>query len=178
MSTAQVVETVCGHLWEQLKLLFAEKANYHWLNGGYLVSTLLHAIRNRLVIASRRLPGMGWAKWTWTFGTGRELTGWEKNVHFYFRRHSAYRSTDCFEIWARFESSDVRKSGSAGMQEILLMESGIQLKESRILLTTGTGSGIQVPLRKTGIHHLESGIHGVESRIQDCLGFPYMERFE
>ena len=25
---------------------------------------------------------------------------------------------------------------------------------------------------------LEPGIHGVESRIQDCLGFPYMEWFE
>ena len=25
-------------------------------------------------------------------------------------------------------------------------------------------------------HYLESGIHGVESRIQDCPKFPYMER--
>ena len=36
-------------------------------------------------------------------------------------------------------------------------------------------SRFQVPLTETGIQYLESGIHGVESRIQDCLGFPYME---
>ena len=36
---------------------------------------------------------------------------------------------------------------------------------------------IQIPLTKTGIQYLKSGIHGVESRIQDCLGIPYMERF-
>ena len=29
---------------------------------------------------------------------------------------------------------------------------------------------------KTGIQYLESGIHGVESRIQNCPGFPYMGR--
>ena len=36
---------------------------------------------------------------------------------------------------------------------------------------------IQIPLTKTGIQYVKSGIHGVESRIQDCLGIPYMERF-
>ena len=38
--------------------------------------------------------------------------------------------------------------------------------------------GIQskVPLEKTGIKCLESGIHGLESRIQDCLGLPNMRR--
>ena len=35
---------------------------------------------------------------------------------------------------------------------------------------------IQVPLTKIGIQYLESGIRGVESRIQDCLGFPNMGR--
>ena len=30
-----------------------------------------------------------------------------------------------------------------------------------------------VPLTKTGIQCLESGIHGVESRYQDCNEFPY-----
>ena len=34
-------------------------------------------------------------------------------------------------------------------------------------------SRIQVPLAKTGIQYLESGIHDVESWIQHCLGFPY-----
>ena len=37
-------------------------------------------------------------------------------------------------------------------------------------------SRIQVLLTKTGIQCLESGIHGLESRIQDCPGFPYMGR--
>ena len=31
--------------------------------------------------------------------------------------------------------------------------------------------------KNTGIKCLESGIHGVESRIQDCLGLPYMVRY-
>ena len=34
----------------------------------------------------------------------------------------------------------------------------------------------QVPLTKTGIQCLESGIAGMESRIQHCLGFPYTGR--
>ena len=37
-------------------------------------------------------------------------------------------------------------------------------------------SRIQVPLKKTGIQYLESWIHSVESRIQDCPGFPYIGR--
>ena len=86
--------------------------------------------------------------------------------------------------------------------KILLMESGIQLKESGIPLTIGIQdptdkhwnrvpglSGVQlkesgIPL-KIGIHnptdkhwnrYLESGIDGVESRIQDHPGFSYMGR--
>ena len=68
------------------------------------------------------------------------------------------------------------KSGISG---ILLLESGllslksaIQLKESEITLTIGIQ--IQVPLTKTEIQYLESKIRGVKSRIQDCLGFPYL----
>ena len=37
-------------------------------------------------------------------------------------------------------------------------------------------SRFQVPLTETVIQYLESGIHGVESRIQDCLGFPNVGR--
>ena len=37
-------------------------------------------------------------------------------------------------------------------------------------------SRIQFPLTKTGIQFLESRIYRVESRIQDCLGFPYIGR--
>ena len=54
------------------------------------------------------------------------------------------------------------------------LESGIQLKESGILLRIGIQS--KVPIEKTGIKCLESGIHGLESRIQDCFGFPNMRR--
>ena len=54
------------------------------------------------------------------------------------------------------------------------LECGIQLNESGILLRIGIQS--KVPLENTGIKCLESGINGVESRIQDCLGFPYMRR--
>ena len=43
------------------------------------------------------------------------------------------------------------------------MESGIQHKKSRIALAIG-------------IQYQKSGIPDVESRIQDCLGFPYMGR--
>ena len=35
-------------------------------------------------------------------------------------------------------------------------------------------SRIQVLQKNSGIQCLESGIHGEESRIQDCPGFPYM----
>ena len=45
----------------------------------------------------------------------------------------------------------------------LALESRIQLNESGILL-------------RIGIKYLESGIHGMESRIQDCLGFPCMRQ--
>ena len=36
--------------------------------------------------------------------------------------------------------------------------------------------GIQ-PFLESGIQYSESGIHRVESRIQDCHGFPYTERY-
>ena len=49
--------------------------------------------------------------------------------------------------------------------EYCALESGIQLKESGIPLTME--SRIRVTLKKSGIQYLESGIHGVESRIQD-----------
>ena len=38
-------------------------------------------------------------------------------------------------------------------------------------------SRIQVPLEKTGIRHPESRIHGMGSRIQDCLVFANMGRY-
>ena len=53
--------------------------------------------------------------------------------------------------------------------------SGIQVKESGIPITRfRLESRIQVPPTMTAIQYLESGIHIVESKIQDCLGFAYM----
>ena len=52
------------------------------------------------------------------------------------------------------------------------------LEESRILGfgIRNTAQGIRNPTDKeSGIQYFESEIHGAESRIQDCLGFPYME---
>ena len=54
------------------------------------------------------------------------------------------------------------------------LESGIQPNESRIPLTIGFR--IQDPLIKAGLQYLESLIEGVESTIQECLGFPYIGR--
>ena len=57
-----------------------------------------------------------------------------------------------------------------GNLESQTLESGIQLKEFGIPLM----SGIQHPSstdKESTIQYLESGIHGVESRIQDCLEF-------
>ena len=66
------------------------------------------------------------------------------------------------ELFARCKEIQIAES-----ERFLLVESGIQLKQSGIRLTIG----IQVPLTKTGIQYLESGIHGVESRIQECPRF-------
>ena len=67
--------------------------------------------------------------------------------------------------------------------KLLLVESGIGILGLRIRKTTQEigipkrwESGIQVPLTKTGIQYVESGIPGLESTIQDCLGFPHLGR--
>jgi len=51
------------------------------------------------------------------------------------------------------------------------LESGIQLKESRIPIKIEI-QDLSSTEKESGIQYLESGIHGVESRIEDCLGFP------
>ena len=53
--------------------------------------------------------------------------------------------------------------------ESWVLETGIQSKDWEFR--------IQVPLTKTGIQCLESGIHGVECKIQDRLGFLYMGQY-
>ena len=57
------------------------------------------------------------------------------------------------------------------------LKSVIQLKESRILLAIGIWNPGSTD-KESVIHYLESGIRNVESRIQDCLGFPYKGRFQ
>ena len=55
-----------------------------------------------------------------------------------------------------------------------VLESGIQIKESGIPITIEIKNST-VLQKNTGTQYLESGIHCVESRIQDCAGlFPYM----
>lgn len=55
--------------------------------------------------------------------------------------------------------------------KIIFAESGISLTIE---------CGIQIPLKDTvqesEIQYLESGIHGVESGIKHCPGFPYTKR--
>ena len=73
------------------------------------------------------------------------------------------RSNGIREIYAGC-IRNVRKFGLWNLESWVL-ESGIQLKEFEI----------QVLLTNTGIQYLESRIHSVESRIEDCP-FPYMGR--
>ncbi|CAH3181822.1 unnamed protein product [Porites lobata] len=98
----------------------------------------------------------------------------EKNVHFCFRRDSVHRSIDCFEIWASFELPRVRKSGFRipECRKFLLVESGMPGFGMR-----NTSQGIRNPTNDWNWVQ-NPRIHGVESRIQDCLGFPKMGRFE
>ena len=66
--------------------------------------------------------------------------------------------------------------GNQGYEKILLaLKSGIQLKESGIPQTIGYHNPIS-SAGKDWNPVLESGIQGVEFRIQDCLGFPYIVR--
>ena len=70
-----------------------------------------------------------------------------------------------------FHPSKGKKSG--------ILKFGIRNTAQEIRnLTNDWNPEFKFPLTKTGIQYMESGIHGVESRIQDCLGFPYMERVE
>ena len=55
------------------------------------------------------------------------------------------------------------------------LECGIQIMESEISLLIGIWNP-SFNDEESGIQYLESGIQGVESRIQDCLDFPYLGR--
>ena len=74
----------------------------------------------------------------------------------------------------RIPNSEILEIHVCGTVEFWVLESGIQFKESEI--PKWLESRFQVPLTKTGIQYQESGIHGIESRIQGCPGTLYMGR--
>ena len=57
--------------------------------------------------------------------------------------------------------------------ESSVLKSVIQLKKSKIPLTTGIQNTISAD-KESGIQYPEFGIDSVESRIQDCIGSPDM----
>ena len=62
---------------------------------------------------------------------------------------------------------------ACGIRNPGLVESGIQLKESRISLTVAIRNPSSTD-KESEIQYLKSRIHDMESRIQDRLAFPYM----
>ena len=71
-----------------------------------------------------------------------------------------------FEIWN--SAQGIRNPIKDGNLESWDLESGIQLKDF--------GTPLKMEIRNLSSTDKESGIHGVESIIQDCLGFPYKKR--
>ena len=64
--------------------------------------------------------------------------------------------------------SGIAEIFARGIRGSWALESEIQVKESGIPSPTD---------KKSGIQSLKSGIYDLESRIQECLGFSYMERY-
>ena len=60
-------------------------------------------------------------------------------------------------------------------RKLRAFESRVQLKESEILLMIGIWNSVSTN-KESGIEYLESGIHRMKSRIQDCLGLPCMRQ--
>ena len=56
------------------------------------------------------------------------------------------------------------------------LESRKQLKESGISVTIGIRNPSSTDYTNMELQNQEFRIHGVDSRIQDCLGFPYLGR--
>ena len=81
-------------------------------------------------------------------------------------------STHVMESWIQ----NPENFGSLNLESWAL-ESGIQHKESGILLTIRIRNPKSID-RESVIQYFESGIHPVESRIQDYLGLLYMGRKE
>ena len=104
------------------------------------------------------------------------------------RRKKTLTEVDLFRPIQGNLDSGIQESFACGIQnpaKFLFVESGILGFGKR-----NTAQGIRNPLliaigihfptsidKESGIQYLESGIHGVESRIPDCLGFHYLGRF-
>ena len=89
--------------------------------------------------------------------------------------------------WTSHHSTNIKNSGIAScIKENEIPESGKVFCHWNLeswTLESGILSTIEIrnpsPTEKESrIEYLESGIHGVESRIQTCLGFPYIGRQE
>ena len=103
-----------------------------------------------------------------------------------FENRKSERNTIVFRDWTMpTNSPQVRESRKILHVESGILGFGIQNTAQRIRNPSSDWnpeslqrleSRIQVPLTKTRIQYLEYRIRGVESGIQDCLGFPYMWR--
>ena len=77
--------------------------------------------------------------------------------------------------------SSLVMNADSGIREIFLLwnpqfwalQCRIQLKEYLIAPTIGICNPSFTD-KESGIQYLESRVHGWKSRIQDCLGFPYI----
>ena len=76
------------------------------------------------------------------------------------------------EIWG----CGIRNSRNLcfGNPESWALESPRNTAQGSRNVTNDWNSESKLHWERIGIHYLESGIHGVESRILNCLGFPYM----
>ena len=137
-------------------------------------SVLLSSSNSATMVTWRHTSRLYW-KWTqWIIqNTKRILSRRKKTLNRFMSPHlrkSGFRNPRTFCLW----NPESRK--------FLFVESGILGFGKR-----NTAQGIRNPLmiviagihsttstdKESGIQYLESGIHGVESRIPDCLGFHY-----
>ena len=104
-----------------------------------------------------------------------QSAGWRKSVQERLERarlswsHIRCNDHKIFEIFFFRPMQGNPENSCLWNLESWALESEIQLKESGIPLTIGNWNPSSADMA-----YLESRIHGVESRIQDRFGFPYM----
>ena len=150
-----------------------------------LIPEKFHRLRLSLFISPLRSPSLSRSLDFCSVFRASRLNNWtccgqcSKNV---------FIST-CQEIyvqmhWTSHHSTNIKNSGIASCKENEIPESGKFLPLESGILDFGirnTTQRIRNPSpteKESRIEYLESGIHGVESRIQTCLGFPYIGRQE